>query len=379
MVRSVESEHGMVAEIRQPIRWWTALGAVVVVVGLSVGLAAPAGAAARPTLTIDQRRGAYGLDDVVGRVHQACVAQPDADLAVTVRQPTYELSVDVVCSAALSDAGKFVQRPLVEAASRHGDVGARADAVGDVYDALPPVEGVAYDRDETVWSIASFDPARCRTAETRSKIRDNLNSSVQARDTGESPAHWTLVEALWAMSNCPGRLHALYRNVAALGNPIAAQTVEQILERAPVTLPLSSIPQGVSARTVAGRTVFLERDGDRVTTFLTDVHHLPGEHTLWYCPEQHVFAAPTHAETFDEAGAIVGGPAQRGLDRFATTVEDGTVTVHLRDIVRGGTDHSRSSSAAAAAAAAAAAGVAWNTDPRTFCFQPVTNDITPFG
>jgi len=40
------------------------------------------------------------------------------------------------------------------------------------------------------------------------------------------------------------------------GNPIAAETVKQIMAREPVTLPLKSVPEGVSARAVDGRQVF---------------------------------------------------------------------------------------------------------------------------
>lgn len=150
--------------------------------------------------------------------------------------------------------------------------------------------------------------------------------------------------------------------------------MKQIMARKPVTLPLASLPEGVSARAVAGRAVFLDRNGTHVTTFLTDVHHLAGEE-LWYCPAQHVFASPIHAEMFDEAGTIVNGPAQRGLDRFKTTVNDDTVTVYLKDIVHGSTARAETSAPAVAAASAGT----WNTDPRSFCFGALRNEITPFG
>ena len=88
-----------------------------------------------------------------------------------------------------------------------------------------------------------------------------------------------------------------------------------------------------------------------------------------------VFASPLHAEMFSEAGTIVGGPAERGLDRFKTTVRSGTVTVHLRDIIRGS---SRRAHLSALAAEAASTG-AWNTDPKSFCFLAVKNSVTPFG
>ena len=363
----------MAGEVQQPKGRWRAVGAVTVV-ALSFGLGSPAGAS-NPTFTIDQHRSQYTLGDAVSAVHDACVPQPDADLTVTVRQPRYEFSTEIVCSAALSDTERFIKEPLVKEASHHQDAGKRANAVGDAFEALPTVSGVGYDHDETVWAIAAHDPARCGKAETQKSIRDNMSASIRAQDPGESPAHWTLVEALWAMASCPGRLPALYENVAALGNPIAAQTVKDIMGRRPVTLPLESVPQGVSARTVGGRSIYLERDGTHVTTFLTDVHHLPGERALWYCPQQHVFASPLHGETFNEAGAIVGGPAERGLDRFRTAVRNGTVTVHLSDIIRGSGTRADTSASAAQAASPSE----WNTDPKSFCFLAVKNSVTPFG
>jgi hypothetical protein len=366
------SEHVMVAGSR---RRWATIGALLAVT-LPFGLDAAATAAEKPTLTIDQRKVQYQLDDAVSEVSRACAAHVDEDLEVIVREPTYDFSVDIVCSAGLAMPDTFIRAPLVKQASRHQDAGKRARAVGDAYEALPPVDRLGYDYDGWVWSIAARDPGRCRKAESRRNIQDNMRSSVEALDSGESPAHWTLVEAFWALGMCPDRLPALYENVAALGNPIAARTVERIMARSPVRLPLDSVPHGVSPRAVGGRPVFLVRDGRHVTTFLTDVHHLPGEKTLLYCPTERVFASPTHAEVFDEAGAIVGGPAQRGLDRFKTTIAGDTVTVHLKDIIRGSTAHDES---LAPAAAAASAGPPWNTGPGSFCFQEMRNSITAFG
>jgi hypothetical protein len=366
----------MVPEMHQPSRLWRALGALAVA-AMPFGVGSAANAAEKPTLTIDQHTSQYTLDDVVNDVHDACAPHPDEDLKLTVREPTYTFTTDIVCSAALAFPDKFIRAPLVKEASQHQDAGKRARAVGDAYEALPPVSGVGYDYDRTVWALAARDPARCRTAETQTKIRDNMNSSIQAsrdQEPGESPAHWTLVEALWAMGACPERLPALYKNIAALGNPIAAETVKQIMAREPVTLPLTSVPQGVSARAVAGRQVFLNRDGKHVSAFLTDVHHEAGETTLWYCPQQHVFASPTHAEMFNEAGSIVGGPARRGLDRFKTAVNADMVTVYLKDIIHGSTAHAESSVPAETASIGA-----WNTDPQSFCFTAVKNTVTPFG
>jgi len=41
-----------------------------------------------------------------------------------------------------------------------------------------------------------------------------------------------------------------------------------------------------------------------VSTYLTDVHHFPGEKTLWYCRPARL-ASPTSSRMFDEAGMLV--------------------------------------------------------------------------
>src|SRR5438270_13600721 len=89
-----------------------------------------------------------------------------------------------------------------------------------------------------------------------------------------------------------------------------------------VRLPLSSVPEGVSARTLSGTPVFFVREGDSVTTFLTDPHGTPGLHILWWCPTERIFIEPAHAGAFDVQGRIVGGPALRGLDQLKSEVKD---------------------------------------------------------
>ncbi|MFA5883081.1 MAG: hypothetical protein WDA60_04450 [Acidimicrobiia bacterium] len=94
-----------------------------------------------------------------------------------------------------------------------------------------------------------------------------------------------------------------------------------------VTIPLSEVPEGVSARVINGTPVFLLRRGEQVKTFLTDMHHIPGETVLVWCPKDEVFVSPTHGELFDRSGAVIGGPAQRGLDQLHTSVSKGEVRV----------------------------------------------------
>jgi hypothetical protein len=74
------------------------------------------------------------------------------------------------------------------------------------------------------------------------------------------------------------------------------------------------------------------RAGNSVHVFLTDVQHLRGEDTLWWCPDDRVFVGPAHGEAFSERGVAIGGPAQRGLDQLAVDVDAGRVVVRLDEI-----------------------------------------------
>jgi hypothetical protein len=83
------------------------------------------------------------------------------------------------------------------------------------------------------------------------------------------------------------------------------------------------------------RTVFLLNGPNGWRAFLTDVHHLTGETSLWWCPAEREFAAPTHGERFDEAGDVVGGPPRRGLDQLRVQRTGEKLTVHVDDVFPG--------------------------------------------
>lgn len=100
-------------------------------------------------------------------------------------------------------------------------------------------------------------------------------------------------------------------------------------------IPLSSIPEGVSARRIDGTPVFLEREGKSVTVYATDVHHLEGETALWWCPTEGVFFSPTQGELFDRRGRVQGGPASRGLDQYETRTVSDRLLVDLEDVLPG--------------------------------------------
>ena len=120
---------------------------------------------------------------------------------------------------------------------------------------------------------------------------------------------------------------ALTRDDTGPGAPAAASPGR-------VVVALASIPQGVTAARLGGHHVFYVRVGDDVTVFLDRAQHLPGER-LWWCLPAYVFQAPTHGETFAPDGTRLGGPARRGLDRFAARVRGRTLVVRLDTLVKG--------------------------------------------
>lgn len=65
-----------------------------------------------------------------------------------------------------------------------------------------------------------------------------------------------------------------------------------------------------------------------------DAQHLDGEHAEW-CERSQMFETPTHGEKFDDLGYYFGGPAQRGLDRFAVRIRGDAVYVDFEERVAG--------------------------------------------
>jgi hypothetical protein len=164
---------------------------------------------------------------------------------------------------------------------------------------------------------------------------------------------------------------------AVVGHFISGKGFVPLKETPPsngrVVIPLSQIPEGVSTRTINTTPVFMVRQGRSVGTYLTDAHGTPGLHVLWWCPKEKVFIEPAHAEAFDVDGRIVGGPAMRGLDRLRTMVDRGTVTVALREVVRGSTArYDRDPRARAEPGSYDLPGIyatPWNSGPQSFCYQ----------
>jgi hypothetical protein len=134
---------------------------------------------------------------------------------------------------------------------------------------------------------------------------------------------------------------------------------------------LSAVPEGVSARTLGGTPVFLVRQGESVTTFLTDPHGTRRLRILWWCPTERIFIEPAHAEAFDIEGRIVDGPALRGLDRLKTTMRDRMVVIRKDIVIRGGT--ARYDPLGRNDGNYDYPGIykPWNAGPGSFCNQPI--------
>jgi hypothetical protein len=126
---------------------------------------------------------------------------------------------------------------------------------------------------------------------------------------------------------------------------------------------LTGVPQGVSVQQFGKRLSFVERGGDHITVFDTNVHHLPGENGLWWCPNEQQFVAPTHAETFTPLGKAIGGPATAGLDSFRTTVRHNKLSIDRRHLIPGAKGNAQT----AAGQTGRNSVESWDSGPDSFC------------
>ena len=338
------------------------LGALGALCALAVAFwAAPAGADDSTILHIDQRQGTHELSDVVTQVRDACRSADSVAVAITL--PKGRFSADIDCRQARVASDPEIAKPLLAGAARHNNAGAKADKVIAVQESVPATPGLSWDHDLMVWSFAAGQPQTCRRANSKQQITTTMASG--AENSGETPEQWALIEAVMLAGACPAQLPHLFHNLSALGHRVAADTVKHLIHDKAASLALGSVPQGISARTIAEQNVFLNREGHQVAALLTDPHGTPGLHVLWWCPQEHLFVEPAHGAAFDANGKIIGGPAERGLDQLKTTVEGSTVTVHLHQVIPGSTTrHDRTPSPGSQSVGP------WNTTPASFCFQP---------
>ena len=135
---------------------------------------------------------------------------------------------------------------------------------------------------------------------------------------------------------------------------------------------LTSFPMGVTPARVGGAQVFVVRTAGVVNVFLTDVHHLAGERSLWWCPKEQVFASPTHGELFDVEGRAVAGPATADLDRMSTKSVGGHVVADPAHVIPGAPQHVARQAYVVLDQKAQAGG--WDTGPTSFCAAAVGRD-----
>jgi nitrite reductase/ring-hydroxylating ferredoxin subunit len=129
------------------------------------------------------------------------------------------------------------------------------------------------------------------------------------------------------------------------------------------TTPFMQIPQGVSVQQFGNRLAFVARNGDHVTVFDTDVQHLRGENYLWWCPNEQLFVAPTHGETFTRSGKAIAGPARAGLNRFRATVQHGELQIYPSRLIPG----SKGNAQTPAGQTAGRSIGPWDSGPTSFC------------
>ena len=99
-------------------------------------------------------------------------------------------------------------------------------------------------------------------------------------------------------------------------------------------VPLSEVPEEVSARVVGEFPVFIVRDDAEVRVFATDARHLAGDR-LWWCPREQVFVDVEHGSQFTKDGLKIGGPAEGGLNEYPSTVDGGSLFVDVGDLIEG--------------------------------------------
>src|SRR5829696_6565220 len=148
--------------------------------------------------------------------------------------------------------------------------------------------------------------------------------------------------------------------VAALDRDASRNAPAKMLSSA---LPLSEIPEGVSVQQFGYRLAFVVRDGSEYTVFDTNVHHLPGEKALWWCPKEQLFIAPTHAETFSKSGKAIGGPATAALDRYQAAVRRNQLRVDLSQVVPGAKGNAQTPTGQKGGTGVGA----WDSGPDSFC------------
>ncbi len=87
------------------------------------------------------------------------------------------------------------------------------------------------------------------------------------------------------------------------------------------------------AKSVAAYAALLEGYGQGVVALYQKCPHL-GCRVPW-CKTSQWFECPCHGSQYNRVGEKKGGPAPRGMDHFAATVEDGIIVVDTKTVIPG--------------------------------------------
>lgn len=99
-------------------------------------------------------------------------------------------------------------------------------------------------------------------------------------------------------------------------------------------VPLSSVPEGVSARTIGRVRVFLVRSGSTVIGMQIR-STAPEGGRVWWCPRNDRFEAELGAAAYDREGRPLFGSAPGSLIRLRVLVSAGQVTIFPESTVPG--------------------------------------------
>jgi len=98
------------------------------------------------------------------------------------------------------------------------------------------------------------------------------------------------------------------------------------------TVPEDQVPETGVLAIPAARAYLTRIDGEVVAVAETCTHL--GCRVPW-CDSSSQFECPCHGSTFNRIGEFRGGPAPRGLDRYAVSIEDGIVMVDTGALAEG--------------------------------------------
>lgn len=98
------------------------------------------------------------------------------------------------------------------------------------------------------------------------------------------------------------------------------------------TVPPDQVPTAgvLEVREISG---YLTRANDEIAALWWRCPHL-GCKVPW-CETSGQFECPCHGSVFNRVGEYRRGPSPRGMDRYATTIEDGVITVDVGAISDG--------------------------------------------